>query len=69
MPKAERKYGYFVLPVLHRDRLVGRIDPEVDRKRGVLKINAVHWEDAPIQLERPVRSLARSLGVETVEWP
>ena len=37
VPKAERKYGYFVLPVLHRDRLVGRIDPEVDRKRGVLK--------------------------------
>ena len=69
VPKAERKYGYFVLPVLHRDRLVGRIDPEVDRKRAVLKINAVHWEDAPIDLERPVRSLARFLGVGTVEWP
>jgi len=69
VPKAERKYGYFVLPVLHRDRLVGRIDPEVDRKRGVLRINAVHWENDPIELERPVRSLARFLGVDKVEWP
>ena len=69
VPKAERKYGYFVLPVLHRDRLVGRIDPELDRKRGVLRINAVHWENDPIELERPVRSLARFLGVDKVEWP
>jgi uncharacterized protein YcaQ len=69
VPKAERKYGYFVLPVLHRDRLVGRIDPELDRKRGVLRINAVHWENGPIELERPARSLARFLGVDKVEWP
>ena len=69
VPKAERKYGYFVLPVLHRDRLVGRIDPEVDRKRGVLKLHAVHWENDPVEIERPVRSLARFLGVEEIEWP
>lgn len=69
VPKADRKYGYFVLPVLHRDRLVGRIDPEVDRRRGVLKINAVHWEAGPVDLERPIRSLARFLGVGEIEWP
>jgi uncharacterized protein YcaQ len=69
VPKAERRYGYYVLPVLHRDRLVGRIDPEVDRTRGVLRINAVHWEDGPVRIERPVRSLARFLGVREVEWP
>jgi uncharacterized protein YcaQ len=69
VPKAERKYGYFVLPVLHRDRLVGRIDPELDRKGGVLRVNAVHWEDGPVPIERPVRSLARFLGVREVEWP
>jgi uncharacterized protein YcaQ len=69
VPKAERKHGYFVLPVLHRDRLVGRIDPERDRTRGVLRVNAVHWEDGPVPIERPVRSLARFLGVREVEWP
>jgi hypothetical protein len=69
VPKAERKYGYFVLPVLHRDRLVGRIDPELDKKNGVLRVNAVHWENGPVSIERPVRSLARFLGAGEVEWP
>ena len=69
VPKAERKYGYFVLPVLHRDRLVGRIDPELDRKSGVLRVNAVHWEDGPVPIDRPVRSLAGFLGAREVEWP
>jgi uncharacterized protein YcaQ len=69
VPKAQRKYGYFVLPVLHNDRLVGRIDPEVDRKTGVLRVNAVHWEGRPMPIEKPARSLARFLGVRDVQWP
>jgi uncharacterized protein YcaQ len=69
VPKAERKYGYFVLPVLRGDRLVGRIDPEVDRTHGVLRVNAVHWEGEPVAIEQPVQSLARFLGVQDVRWP
>ena len=69
VPKAERKYGYFVLPVLHNDRLVGRIDPEVDRKDDVLRVHAVHWEHEPVAIEKPVRALARFLGVRDVQWP
>ncbi|HWJ31623.1 MAG TPA: crosslink repair DNA glycosylase YcaQ family protein [Gaiellaceae bacterium] len=69
VPQAQRKYGYFVLPVLHNDKLVGRIDPAFDRTTGVLHINAVHWEDKPVSIERPVRSLARFLGAEKVAWP
>jgi hypothetical protein len=69
VPKAERKYGYFVLPVLHNDRLVGRIDPSVDRKESVLRVNAVHWEADPVPIEKPVRALARFLGVRDVRWP
>ena len=69
VPKAERKYGYFVLPVLHNDRIVGRIDPEVDRASGVLRVNAVHWEGAPVAIEKPVRALARFLGVAGIQWP
>jgi uncharacterized protein len=48
VPKANREYGYFVLPILHGDRLIGRIDPLLDRKTGALHVHAVHAEpDAP----------------------
>ena len=48
VPKAKRQYGYYVLPILHGDRLIGRIDPKMDRKQGRLTINAVYAEpDAP----------------------
>ena len=36
VPKEQRKYGYYVLPILHGDKLIGRIDPAMDRKRKVL---------------------------------
>ncbi len=45
VPKAKRQYGYYVLPVLHGDRIVGRIDPVFDRKSRVLTVNAVYPED------------------------
>src|SRR5207247_2646536 len=41
VPKAKRQFGYFVLPILHGDRLIGRIDPIHDRSAGVLRVNAV----------------------------
>lgn len=44
VPREKRQYGYFVLPILHGDRLIGRIDPVFDRKANVLRINALHWE-------------------------
>lgn len=48
VPKAKRRWGYFVMPILHGDRLIGRIDPTFDRTEGVLRIHAVYSEeDAP----------------------
>ena len=44
VPQAKRKYGYYVLSILHNDQLIGRIDPQMDRARGVLNIHAVHAE-------------------------
>ena len=45
VPKAKRQWGYFVLPILHGDRLIGRLDPRFDRDSRVLHLNAVHAED------------------------
>jgi len=68
VPKAKREYGYYVLPILRGDRLVGRVEPVHDRKAGVLRVNGVWWEDGvkPVSLERPLASLARFLGARPV---
>src|ERR671934_1014737 len=41
-PKDKRRWGFFALPVLHEDRLVGKVDATADRKRSALQVHAVH---------------------------
>jgi hypothetical protein len=41
-PKEKRRWGYFALPVLHHDQLVGKVDAIADRKASVLRVNAIH---------------------------
>jgi hypothetical protein len=41
-PAAKRRWGYFALPILHEDRLVGKVDAVADRKASVLRVNAIH---------------------------
>src|SRR5205814_7202085 len=48
-PAAERRWGYFALPILYEDRLVGKLDAAADRKAGVLRVNAIH---ADVKLTR-----------------
>lgn len=72
VPKAKRRWGYFVLPILHGDRLIGRIDPKFDRRAGVLSVHAVHAEEgappgAGRAVARSIAELAAWLGAgETV---
>jgi uncharacterized protein len=63
VPAAKREYGYYVLPILHGDRLVGRIEPVFDRKAGELDVKGVWWEDGrkPLDLSEPLASLAAFL--------
>ena len=74
VPGAQRRHGYYVLPVLHGDRLVGRIDPFHDRVAGTLIVHTVHAEpDAPAGAGEPlaaaIRDLAGWVGAEAVELP
>ena len=41
-PAAKRRWGYFALPILHGDRLVGKLDAKADHKASVLRVNAIH---------------------------
>ena len=43
-PAEKRQFGYFTMPILHRDRIVGRIDAKAHRKEGVFEVKSLHWE-------------------------
>ena len=45
-PAARRRWGYFALPILSGDQLVGKLDATADRKAGVLQVDAIH-QDVP----------------------
>lgn len=68
-PAIQRRWGYFALPVLHEDRLVGKVDARADRKAGVLRVAAVH-EDVPFtpavrdSVRTELEDLASWLGLE-----
>jgi uncharacterized protein YcaQ len=44
LPAAKRTYGYFCMPILHKDQLVGRLDPKLERKNGNLRLKAIYLE-------------------------
>jgi uncharacterized protein YcaQ len=62
VPKAKRQFGYYVLPILRGDRVVGRIEPVHDRRQGRLHVVGTWWEGKPHAIDRPLASLARWLG-------
>jgi uncharacterized protein YcaQ len=64
VPAAKREYGYYVLPILHGDRLVGRIEPVFDRKTRRLEVKGVWWEPGQkkIDLSETLDDLERWLA-------
>jgi uncharacterized protein len=70
-PEAKRRWGYFALPILHDDRLVGKLDAKADRKASVLRVNAIH-EDVKFTraiakaVQAEVDDLASWLGLDAV---
>jgi uncharacterized protein YcaQ len=67
VPKARREYGYYVLPILVGDRLVGRIEPRFDRKTRTLEVLGA-WGDTS-RADEALASLAAFLGAESVRHP
>jgi uncharacterized protein YcaQ len=71
-PAAKRRWGYFALPVLHHDRLVGKVDAAADREASVLRVNAIH-EDVKFTramanaVEAELEDLASWLGLDAVD--
>ncbi len=70
-PAASRKWGYYALPILYDDRLVGKLDATADRQEGELRVNAVH-EDVPFTramsraVDNEIADLARWLGLDVI---
>jgi uncharacterized protein len=70
-PVAKRRWGYFALPILHGDRLVGKVDATSDHKAGMLRVDAIH-EDEPFSksltaaVQRELEDLAKWLQLELV---
>jgi uncharacterized protein len=71
VPKAKRQWGYFVLPVLRGDRIVGRFDPFFDRKANVLRVHAVSMQEGTtpadrVAVDRAIEDLRRWLRADEV---
>ena len=73
-PKDKRRWGYFALPLLHGDRLIGKVDAIADRKESVLRVNAIHPD---VRITRALTSAVRAelaalagwLGLADIDYP
>ncbi|MBI3723888.1 YcaQ family DNA glycosylase [bacterium] len=73
VPRKKRKFGYYVLPILEGERLIGRLDPKLHRERGLLEVQSLWWEPKVrvtrkrrAALEEAVGRFSRYLGAR--EW-
>lgn len=72
-PAADRRWGYWAMPILHGDRLVGKLDATADRRAGVLRVDAIHRDTAftkamTAAVRHEITDLANWLGL-ALAWP
>jgi uncharacterized protein len=77
-PPSKRRFGWYVLPILYRDRFVGRIEPRIDRTGGRVQVLGLWWEEgfAPRRangfvdaMRCALRTYLRFAGARSLEWP
>jgi uncharacterized protein len=78
LPPAKRRWGWYVLPILFRDRLVGRVEPRIDRADGRVRVLDLWWEDSfdPRRVDgfvdamrAALRAYLRFAGASRLDWP
>jgi uncharacterized protein YcaQ len=76
VPGPKRQFGYYVMPILDGDALVGRLDPKFHRDRGLLAVQGLWWEPGVRgtkarlrKLEKALEGLAQRIGARSVELP
>ncbi len=78
VPPARRRWGWYVLPILFGDRLVGRIEPRIDREAGRVQVLDIWWEAGfdPVRADGFVHAMRQALdaykrfaGTGRVDWP
>ncbi|MEJ2748284.1 MAG: crosslink repair DNA glycosylase YcaQ family protein, partial [Anaerolineae bacterium] len=74
-PKAKRQYGYYVMPILHGEQLIGRVDPQMNRKTKTLHVHAIHAEPGAPQtkavraaIRQAIEELAQFLGARKIVY-
>jgi uncharacterized protein YcaQ len=70
-PAAKRRWGYYALPILYGDMLVGKVDATADRKAGVLRVDAIHQDvtfdrKMTAAIDREIKDLARWLELSLI---
>jgi uncharacterized protein len=77
-PESKRRFGWYSLPMLFRDRFVGRIEPRIDRDTGTVQVLGLWWEEGfePRRAEGFVDAMREALdaylsfaGASRVDWP
>jgi uncharacterized protein len=78
VPPQKRRWGWYVLPIVFRDRLVGRIEPRINRAEGTVQVLALWWEDGfePSRAEgfveamrEALRAYLRFAEADRIDWP
>jgi len=78
VPPHKRRWGWYVLPIVFGDRLVGRIEPRIDPAEGAVRVLGAWWEDGfqPRRAEGFVEAMRQALGAylnfakaNRIDWP